>query len=403
MSIQERSRFDVIQAQIGELDAEVRKLKLQDINRPPESPIGIPGVDFETPTATRKLKKAERKVLNNSPEARAFRNYLRSGYDGERYGLPKLSAEDRTLLRYERRDMGVGSPTASIATSVLVPQGFVYEIESALKFYNPLFNTSTILDTATGEPLPYPTANDTSISAEIVGEGSQVSAADVSVSNIVFNAYKFSTKLVKVSLELLQDSPFDIEAFLKEQFSVRLGRALATYFVTGTGSAQPYGILTQATAGPTATGSSKNTGGSETGATSIGSADIVNLIQSVEPVYRPGAAFLMHDQTRLLLESTLDKYGRPLFVADQQTGRLERLYGYPIYLSNAMPTVATTQKTILFGRLDKYTIRRVRGLSVLRLVERFADYGQVAFIGFARYDGNLLDAGTHPVKYLVQA
>ena len=101
---------------------------------------------------------------------------------------------------------------------------------------------------------------------EIVGEGSQVSAAEGSVSNIIFNAYKFSTKLVKVSLELLQDSAFDIEAFLKEQFAIWLGRGLNTVFTTGTGSGQPYGVLTQATAGPTAVGSSGNTGGSETGA-----------------------------------------------------------------------------------------------------------------------------------------
>ena len=39
----------------------------------------------------------------------------------------------------------------------------------------------------------------------------------------------------------------------------------------------------------------------------------------------------------------------------------------------------------------------------MRLNERYADYGQVAFIGFARYDGNLVDAGTHPVNYLQQA
>jgi HK97 family phage major capsid protein len=111
----------------------------------------------------------------------------------------------------------------------------------------------------------------------------------------------------------------------------------------------------------------------------------------------------VHDQTRALLESTLDKYGRPLFVPNPQTGRLETLYGYPIYINNDLPTVALNAKSVLFGRLDKYTVRKVRGLSVLRLVERFADYGQVGFIGFARYDGNLLDAGTHPVKYLVQA
>jgi len=61
---------------------------------------------------------------------------------------------------------------------------------------------------------------------------------------------------------------------------------------------------------------------------------------------------------------------------------------------------ASVRKTIVFGRLDKYLVRRVREMSVLRLVERFADYGQIGFLGFARYDGQLIDAGANPVKYL---
>jgi HK97 family phage major capsid protein len=68
-----------------------------------------------------------------------------------------------------------------------------------------------------------------------------------------------------------------------------------------------------------------------------------------------------------------------------------------------MATLATGNKTVLFGQLKKYKIRRVKELAILRLVERFADYGQIALIGFARYDGNLLDAGTKPVNYLKQA
>ena len=81
----------------------------------------------------------------------------------------------------------------------------------------------------------------------------------------------------------------------------------------------------------------------------------------------------------------------------------DTILGYPYAINNDMATIATTNKTVLFGAIDKYLIRQVKELSILRLNERFADKGQVAFIGFARYDGNLLDAGTHPVKYLVQA
>ena len=127
---------------------------------------------------------------------RAFNSFLRSG--------------DKSGVR-EYRDMGIGSPTASIPTSVLVPQGFVQDLEVALKWYGQMLETSTVLETATGQPLPYPTSNDTSIAAELIGESQQVSGAtvgtsvDVTVGNILLGAYKYSTKLVHISLELLQE------------------------------------------------------------------------------------------------------------------------------------------------------------------------------------------------------
>lgn len=210
---------------------------------------------------------------------------------------------------------------------------------------------------------------------------------------------------MKVSLELLQDSAFDINNFLVEQFAIRFGRGLSSYFTTGTGSAnsQPNGLLTAATAGPTATGSSANTGGSETGANSIGTADIVELEHSVDRDYRQGAVYMMHDSTLKALKKLVDKYGHPLLWESARDGAPEKINGYPVVVNNNMPTIATGAKTVLFGNPQKYAIRRVKEIGVLRLSERFADFGQVGFLAFARYDANLLDAGTHPFKYLVQA
>jgi len=44
----------------------------------------------------------------------------------------------------------------------------------------------------------------------------------------------------------------------------------------------------------------------------------------------------------------------------------------------------------------------VRDLSVLRLDERFADFGEVAWIAFSRIDSQLVDAGVHPIGLLQQ-
>jgi HK97 family phage major capsid protein len=242
-----------------------------------------------------------------------------------------------------------------------------------------------------------------------VGEGQQVTDADVGIGHIIFGAYKFTSQMVKCSLELLQDSAFDIEDFLKEMFAIRLGRILNTMFTVGTGVSQPTGILTALAnnSAPvyTAQGSAANTGGSQTGANSIGYVDLVELEHSVDPLYRrpQGAMFMLHDQTLKSVKEILDKYGRPLWVPGVSSNAPDTILGYGYAINNDMATIAAGATTVIFGALKKYMIRRVKEMAVLRLVERFADYGQLGFLGFARYDGNLLDAGTHPVASMVQA
>jgi HK97 family phage major capsid protein len=313
----------------------------------------------------------------------------------------------------EYRDMGIGTNTLG---GYFVPKGFVYEVEEAMKWYGSMLEVAEIMDTATGQPLPYPTANDTAVTGELVGEGQQVSDADVNIGQVLFGAYKFSTKMTKVSLELLQDSAFDVKSFLVKLFAIRLGRILNTKFTVGAGSTEPLGIVTAVVAnngaanatpaygvGLIAQGSSANTSGAETGGTSYGSKDVINLEHTVDPAYRLGAKYMMHDQVLRFGKGLLDKYGRPLWKSGLAAGDPNTFNGYPYAINNDMAQIALNAKTMLFGRLDKYIVRRVKELGVLTLNERFADYGQVAYIGFARYDGNLLDAGTHPVNYLQQA
>jgi HK97 family phage major capsid protein len=370
---------------------ETVETEIRGASRPPASQ---PGIDLtQTASANEERQNKYRVVWKRA-----------MCFDGPgEYGFRGISADDRKFMT-EFRDMGTGGGNALQGTGggYFVPVGFVNEIEEAMKWYGDMLRAGTILTTATGQPLPYPTDNDTGTVGELVAEAAQVSTADVTLGNVTFGAYKFSTKMVKVSIELLQDSAFDLESYLKDKFAMRLGRILNTKFTTGTGTNEPKGHITAATAGPTAVGSSGNDGGSGTAANSIGSDDLVELEHSVDKAYRRGSSFMANDSTIKFIKKLKDKYGRPLWLPGLAVNSPDTILDYPYFTNNDMATIATTNKTVSFGRHDKYLIRRVKELSVLRLVERFADYGQVAFIGFARYDGNLLDAGTHPVKYLVQ-
>lgn len=373
-------------SQARELDADLR----QSV-RPVNGPISADAV-----TDAREWKKPgnwikRRKKMVVDP---AFDRFLRTG---DKFGLR------------EQRDMGISYPTASIPTSVFVPQGFVDDVEIARKFYGEIGSVARDYPTLGGAPLPWPTTNDTTVEAEIVGEGQEVSTADVTIGNLVFQAWKYSTRLVKVSLELLQDSAFDLNTYLVEQFAIRLARKLESDFVLGNGVNMPRGILLDAPLGAIAGGSAANTGDdTQDGTNSIGTTDLIKLIYSVDPWYRKNGTFVMHDQTKGMLSQLLDKFGRPLFTPNPQTGKLESIFGYPVKLNNYIETIGSSSPaspaiTVLFGDFSKYIVRRAKDFMVLRLTERYAEYGQVGFIGFARYDARLLDAGTNPIKYLEQA
>jgi HK97 family phage major capsid protein len=347
---------------------------------------------------------------------KAFGRYLRRG-------RTELSAEDRSVLKLDKletRDMGAGGLAAGLTGATggafFVPVGFVRKIEDALKYYGPMLAGTgdgrdgfpTILDTDTGQPLPWPTSNDTTTMAELIGEGQQVTTADINIGMVQFGAWKLSSKLVKISLELLEDSAFDLENFLVQEFGKRIGRAVNSYGIIGTGVSQPMGLATAVLAsGPktTAVGASSNDGSSA--ADTVGSDDLTNVEHSVDPLYRPNASYLMHDSTLAAIKKVKDKYGRPLWQPSPSEKAPGTINGYRVLTTPYMDQLQTqasspvvTRNTVLFGALDKFTIRRVRGLSVLRLSERFADFGQIAFLGFYRFDSQLLDAGTHPVGLL---
>jgi len=338
----------------------------------------------------------------------AFMKFVRNGKE-------HLDETDKLLL--ERRDVAEGAPMlAHIGTytglGYFVPTGFRNEIENATKYYCPFLNDSvsgcTVLKTATGQVIPMPTNNDTNQVATIVGEAASVSEEDVTASQINIASYKFSSGLIKVSNELLQDSAFDLEAWLAQKFGERYGRAYENYLTNGTGSSQPTGILTAvAASGATAVvaaGSNANDGSGSTGVNSIGYDDLVNLEHSVDPSYRNGARFMLHDLTLSKLQQLLDKFGRPLWVPGMAVNAPDTLLGYNYVINQAMPQIGSVSEatTVVFGQFSKFIIRKVQDMTLQRLNELYAVNGQVGFISFERIDSILLDAGTHPVNVLQQ-
>jgi HK97 family phage major capsid protein len=271
-----------------------------------------------------------------------------------------------------------------------VPDEMMRELEKAMLTFGGMRQVSTILRTNTGADLPIPMVNDTGNMGAIVAENQTHTEQGVTFTQLVLQSFKYSSKYVLVSVELMQDSVISMAEFLGSALGERIGRITNLHFTTGTGVSQPNGIVTAATLGKA---------GIVGQTTSVTYADLVDLEHSVDPAYRTGARWMFADSTLKALKKLLDQQNRPLWAPGIAVREPDTILGYPYSINQDVAVMAANAKSILFGQLSKYLIRDVRDVTLIRMDERFAEFGQVAFLAFSRHDGDLLDAGTHPVKY----
>ncbi len=315
----------------------------------------------------------------------AFETFLRSGASA-------LSREQRQIM-LEARAQGV-SPDAK--GGYLAPTVFVARVIESLKAYGPMLDDGVfdIINTGNGNDLEMPTEDDTANEGALLGENVQDTEQDMEWGQKTLGAYKYTTKIIRVSEELLQDSAIDVEGRIAGAFAKRIGRIVNRHLTVGTGSAQPNGIVTAA--GSTAAAA----------AAAIAFDDLIELEHSIDPAYRTALSirWMFNDNTLKLLRKIKDAEGRYIWQpADVRGGAPASLLNYSYMINQHVANVGASAKSVVFGDFSKYAVRRVKELTTKRLVERYADFHQVGFIGFARFDGELLDAAavktlTHPAS-----
>jgi len=298
---------------------------------------------------------------------------------------------NRNTDRAEQRNL---SAYLTGSGGVLAPPSFLRSLEINMLAFGGIRQTSEMITTGSGERMSWPTVDDTTNKATRLGEGGTVpTSTDPTFGAVYWDAYKYVSTCL-VPYELIEDSFLDLPSTLGQLLGMRHGRKTADDFTTGTGNSQPKGIITAASSGFTAAN-----------ATKIVYGDVVNLVHSIDPAYRerPGVGFMCHDTAIMQLRLILDSYGRPLWQDGMGVGTPDKLFGYSVNRNQSMQnctTIASGYKSLLFGDLNAYKIRRVNGIRFYRLQERYRDQDLDGFVLLVREDGNLLTAGTTPVKYL---
>lgn len=303
-----------------------------------------------------------KKIKSKEEEKRSYEEHFMQVFRGS--GLDKHEAralnQDYYLgVKHRVEHRAATDPQSAIPATnpelggYLVPETWAQSIEKEMQVYGEVLGAVSTFTTTQGGIINFPYQSDFS-KGKIIAENTAATVNNVEWATKSIGAYKYTSDQIVVPYELFQDAAYDIAAEVTAKTAERIGRIVAEHVTKGTGSGQPTGILTAATA------SGKTTAVSG----SIDVTAVTNLEHSVDRAYRnkANARFMFHDDVlealKLLTIGSADD--RPLWRMSTREGEADTINGYRYVVNNEMPTFGTTNKIMAFGDFSKYRLRQDR-------------------------------------------
>ena len=351
LSVDDDTTYNNMEKELNDLTNEIKRMERRDaIEAELKKPIGIP--------------------LTEKP--------MKPGVDEKQGRASNAYKEDFGLhLRGKKMLHNVLSEGVDANGGYLVPEEFERQIVEALKEENVMRKLCKVITTANERKIPV--AGTHSVAAW-TAENAPYTESNPTFDQKTIDAYKL-TDLIKVSVELLDDSAFPLEPYIAKEFASAFGVAEETAFCVGTGSGQPTGLFT-------ANGGA--VGITAAGATAVTADEVISLIYALKAPYRKNAKFLMNDSTVAAIRKLKDGNGQYLWQPSIMAGQPDKLLGYDIYTSPYVPVMAAGAYAIAYGDFMNYWIADRTGRTVQRLNELYSTNGQVGFVATERVDGKII-------------
>ncbi len=355
LSAEDTAAYEKMEQEVVDLGKEIERLERQaaidaELNKPVSEPI------------TNKP--------NNNPDGEE-----KKGRATDRYKKTFWNAMRRKNFYDVENALQVGTDSEG---GYLVPDEFEHTLVEALEEENFFRSIATVIKTSSGDrKIPVAATKGT---ASWIDEEGAYPESDDSFGQVSIGAYKVATML-KVSDELLNDSVFDLEAYISKEFGRRIGAKEEEAFFTGDGKGKPTGIF-------------NSTGGASDGVTTAAAGitfdDVMDLFYAVKSPYRKKAVWVLNDTTVKALRKLKDNNGNYIWQPSVQAGQPDMILNRPYHTSAYVPEVAAGAKVMAFGDFSYYWIADRQGRSFKRLNELFAANGQVGFLASQRVDGKLI-------------
>jgi len=263
----------------------------------------------------------------------------------------------------------------------LAPAEYVEELVKVITEISPVRSVARVRQTSNKE-IEVPSKTATFAAAWTAETGSRTETTGYTTSLNTIPTHELYA-LVDISSALLEDSVFDLEAEMNQEFAEQFAKAEGAAFISGNGTNKPTGITNGTTVSST----------TAAGAAAITTDDLMDLVHDLKSDYARAASFMMNRSTLGAIRKLKDTAGQYIFQTgfSGQSGLPNTILGHPYVEALDVADIGTGNKSVIFGdyRRGFMIVDRV-ALSVLRDPYSQASSGNVRYIARRRVGGEVV-------------
>lgn len=311
-------------------------------------------------------------------ERKAFNTYLRKGID-------RLGVDERKVLT-EANDPSGG---------YLSPPTYILEIIKAAVLYSPFRGLVTVKQSSTGE-LQQPKRTRTAKATRVSETGTRSESQNVAWGMMKIPAPEMYAE-ARISTANLEDSAFNLDAELQQEFSEQFGVTEGAEVVNGAGVTECLGFLSANAAGTGVPIAFDVSGAAATIAGASGSqADgLVNMVHNLKSAYAANARFALNraslGKVRTLKDTNGQYMWQPGGLGSNLSGIPSTILGSPYTECPDMPDQAANAFPIAYGDWKRaYVLHDRIEMSIMRDPFSLQSVGQVKFTARRRVGGQVV-------------
>ena len=290
-------------------------------------------------------------------ERRAFADFVRG-------------IQTRSDYNMEKGNNGYVIPT-SIANEIVKKVEEICPIFSMAKRYN----VKGILEVPT-----YPASSSHVVSAAYASEFTDLEASSGDFGHVQLTGY-LAGALAKISKSLINNADVDIVPFVVDEMAAAFAAFYEKECLNGTAN-KALGIARSANL-VTKTATYKS---------SVTLDDLIELQGAIPDAFQGKACWIMKGATRTAIRKLKDTNNRPLLQPDLVNGYGVTLLGRPVYVSDNMPAMGTTNNmAIYYGDMSGLGVKMVEDLEIQVLNEKYAAQHAVGVVGWTEFDAAIVN------------